>query len=369
VTLALALDKTVISTYRTPINGLRGIAALTVAVYHFHYYSDFAWRERFPMPGFMGVDFFFLLSGLIISHVYMSDFAKFRITQYFDFLYLRLSRLFPAHIVLMVLVLFGAWLKIAFFDAKPLDRVDLVDWALQALMVRQWILPVDFAWNSPAWSISAEMFAYCLVFPVLARFASRKATAGIGYAHLGIGFACIAILIHRTETLNLVSNGGALLRVTFEFMMGVGLYWVLRDQRNKDLPWSQIFLSGAVMVILLLTYRQDLLNADLVVIADSFMLIAFCLIIAATYMSDDGASKLLGSKPFFWLGEISFALYLCHIPVFRLVTFTGSNFLDITYRGPVHSLFMLLFAIVIAHLLYSFVEKPARRFLRSQVGR
>jgi len=356
--------------YRAPVNGLRGIAALTVAVYHFHYYSDFPWRETFPgiNYGFMAVDFFFILSGLIISHVYLNQFKEFHAKDYLVYLFLRFSRLFPAHLFVMLSLLLAALFGVLCLERPPLGRTEFMDWLFQASMVRQWALPEKFVWNSPAWSISAEMFAYALLFPVFARMGNRASRRNAGLLFLAIGFVSLFYLIHRFQSLNLVSNGGPLCRVTFEFMIGAGLYCLFQETTLKERPWSKVFLGGVILLVGVVALRRHLLASNLAVLSDGLVLVAFCLMISGAYKSDQGVSKVLRSKPLFWLGEISFSLYLCHIPIFRLTDYVATSFLEISYRGVAYNAVQLAFAVAAAHLLFTQIEKPSRRFLRHQIG-
>ena len=81
------------------LTGLRIVAAGWVLVYHF--------RNRLGLDleqvgmidkGYLGVDLFFILSGFILSHVYVRAWAEGRF-PYSSFLWARLARLYPVHLL------------------------------------------------------------------------------------------------------------------------------------------------------------------------------------------------------------------------------------------------------------------------------
>src|SRR5438552_11928319 len=71
------------------LTGLRGIAAFWVVLFHL----DAAHVVPFIRNGYLGVDIFFILSGFILSHVYTPRVTGFSLTQYRQFLCVRLSRI------------------------------------------------------------------------------------------------------------------------------------------------------------------------------------------------------------------------------------------------------------------------------------
>ena len=86
--------------YRKDIDGLRAIAVLLVVIYH-----------GFPSylkGGFLGVDIFFVLSGFLITGIISTDLntAGFNLRQFY---FNRIRRIFPALLVVMMIVLIAGW--------------------------------------------------------------------------------------------------------------------------------------------------------------------------------------------------------------------------------------------------------------------
>ncbi|MBW8882454.1 MAG: acyltransferase, partial [Asticcacaulis sp.] len=116
--------------------------------------------------GYLGVELFFVLSGFILSHVYLEAFRTGRFS-YRDFLWARLARIYPLHLAITA----GLGLLILALAVAGVHAGDkLVVWSslpAQLTLTQAWGLAPHGGWNHPSWSISAEWFAY-LTFPAFA---------------------------------------------------------------------------------------------------------------------------------------------------------------------------------------------------------
>lgn len=332
--------------HRPALNALRGFAALIVVVYHFRYYSPFPWFETFPAlsVGYLGVDFFFVLSGLVISHVYLDGFLAGR-ESLPHFLFLRISRLFPVHALIMV-----AMLVCTLAGGRAISGKAMADWISLTFLVREWLIPHNYAWNSPAWSVSAEMFAYAFIFPLVVAIARRRDRGAAGLTLLGFGIAVLAILGVAAGTLNIIPSGGPLIRVTGGFMVGAGIYCLL-SLRKRGANWDAAIVGGAA-----------LMPAAIPLGSDFAVLTVLTVITAGAYMSTGKVAAWLASRPLYFFGEISFSLYLCHIPIFeaakKVAEFSGIA------RGPAFCVMTAGICLLAAAALYKLVEVPARSALR-----
>ncbi len=331
---------------RPALNILRGFAAVIVVFYHFRYFSDFAWFEKVPWVrfGFMGVDFFFILSGLIISHVYLRSMEE-RHESYLHFLYLRIARIFPVHFLLMIAMLAVS----VFWD---ISFGTMTDWFSLTFLFRQLLLPEGYAWNTPAWSVSAEMFAYAFVFPIIVHVVRRRQKALAGFLLLAVGTSVLAMLYWGAGTLNATSGVGPLLRVTGGFMIGAGLYCILAQQSAAK-AWDYAIISGFMLIILLSGYGSQFA-----------ILASMCLIIVGAYMSKGPISTKMSGRYGYLFGEISFSLYMSHVPLLMLLSEIALQ-MNI-YRGLAFCGFSLACSIAVAWGLYTYIEVPARTALRAR---
>ncbi|MGS0692070.1 acyltransferase family protein [Shewanella sp. 0m-8] len=358
----MSKKKEPLASYRQPLNVLRGFAAFYVVFYHLRYFSTYDWFGEVPFIqfGYIGVDFFFILSGLIISHVYLKRSVNEERGFWLKFIWYRIARLFPIHFFIMLLMLIVTLLLPA-FDAnrQAITHSAFVDWITLTLLLRQWLLPEGYAWNTPAWSVSAEFFAYLIIFPFIVRFSAKNVTAKTGCVLMAIGSGLIGMLIVSAGTTNATSFAGPLVRVSGGFFIGSGLYYIISSiqaERNWDRFLGYSILLTIISFILAPHLQTEGVRADILLI------FSFILLIASAYQAKGILSRFMSRPRLFWFGEISFSLYLCHIPVMMLCKFVAEYFqFD---RGLNFSFICLVLAICSAHILYKFVEIPCRNRMR-----
>ena len=334
--------------FRPGLNAIRAFASIWVVIYHFRYYSDYPWFDVFGVKnGYLGVDIFFVLSGLIISHVYLTKaVGRYGFSNHVHFLWLRIARLWPVHALIMI-----AMLVVGFLNGNVVSWDSLIDWVTLTLMVRQWFLPSGYVWNTPAWSISAEFFAYTLLFPIIIgcvrKFGFRCAASILTI----FAFAMYALLGSAFGTINAIANMGPIIRVAAGFSLGAGLFCHLID-KQPALQWSQFAWGGFCLFALSLMSGIDILSV-----------VSFCIIMVSLYLATGRTAQLFSAKPFYYLGEWSFALDLIRFPLFSLASFWASE-AEIT-RGPAFCFGVLALSIGCAALTYRIVEIPARKWLRN----
>ena len=143
----------------TGLDGLRGIAACIVA-FGFHAQILFPRdsligtgpiSDWLLVNGWTAVDLFFVLSGFVFAHVYLSKELLAGPGALKDFAIARLARLYPLHIVTLCLAL-------AMFPAAQ-DNTGSA-FLFHVLMLQALAEPVRHTFNGPAWSVSVEMFCY-----------------------------------------------------------------------------------------------------------------------------------------------------------------------------------------------------------------
>lgn len=298
--------------------------------------------------GYLGVDFFFLLSGLIISHVYLHAMLTGKET-YARFLLFRFARLWPVHAFLMICLLAAA-----FWSGSGLTGEQRLDWFSLTFLIHQWLLPDAYVWNAPAWSVSAEIFAYVVLFPIIISICRRWGPAKIGPWLALIGVTVLAALaLANNGSLNAISNGGPLIRVTGGFLVGAGLYG-LAGKMARSNRWDRVILASVAGLPVALWVANDL-----------GVLTVLAALTTGAYMASGRVARLLSAKPLYLLGEWSFSLYLAHVPILIATQALAVRF-DI-YQGVLFCLGSLALSILAAALLYYFLEMPARKALRYRV--
>jgi peptidoglycan/LPS O-acetylase OafA/YrhL len=230
------------------LDAMRGIAALAVVLYHF----DFALVPR----GYLAVDFFFLLSGFVLTRTYAKRLAG--SGTFVDFARIRAIRLMPVH---MIGVLSGAgWLLLGelhhWQDAMGLPAFGV------SLLFNLALLPTHFndqmfPMNGPAWTLLMEMLA-SLGLPALLKLRSSTLILTL-CAIVGLALAFIAyrvIDVPKVYGQPFAFGAGwylwyiGFLRMAFSFPLGVAIALLTNGQPRRSSHWVMLLPAGLTMVFL-----------------------------------------------------------------------------------------------------------------------
>jgi peptidoglycan/LPS O-acetylase OafA/YrhL len=202
--------------YVPPLTGIRALAALLVLGMHTEQNVPAGLDLLLPFfaRGYLGVDFFFVLSGFIITHVYLESLASPNLSAVQIFLWHRFIRLYPIHItVLAGLVAIVSFVGAAGFALNNPQQWQWNDLLWQLTLLQAWGVTRSPGWNVPSWSISAEWFAY-LLFPLLAPGLMWVRERGIALLIAAAALAVMALLFAMADwTLNTWVGAPALTRV------------------------------------------------------------------------------------------------------------------------------------------------------------
>jgi peptidoglycan/LPS O-acetylase OafA/YrhL len=335
-----------------PLTSLRFFAAIAVVIYHYEWFTT----RGGIFDGFSaGVDFFFILSGFVLMHAYRGKIegGGFR---YGDFLLKRLARIYPMHLatLLFYLALVLAFMALGKQPDNP-ERFSFAWLVPQLLLVGAWG-PVDHGtWNYPAWSISAEWFAY-LLFPLIAGFAFRRqvsaATVTVVAVVLTVVFVLASGPLLGAGFKHLHSNWG-IYRIFPEFALGCALY-----RLGVDRPATVLGSLAAFWVLAAATVAAAFLDAPQLLLIALFAL----LILSAAETSRAGIAPLAGRLPVY-LGEISYSVYMVHVPV-ATVFFKAA---EAALGDKPFWLALVGVAVVTAcsAATYELIEKPTRSLILS----
>ena len=340
-----------------PLTSLRFFAALWVVL--FHYWGNLASvAPAFVQKGYLGVELFFVLSGFILCHVYRASLEAGRF-RYGAFLWARLARVYPLH--LATLAGLGAVALIATAKGFRVDP-NILSWAslpANLTLTQAWGFAPVAGWNHPSWSISAEWFAY-LTFPLFAAGALRLKHRPLLAVGLAIGF--IIALYAGFQALagfpltQATIRWGAL-RIVPCFAYGCALHSLWRE---KPADSSSAALAGALFSGAAVLTLASSGGPDALIVTGLGGLIFFLARLAQT------GSELFSARPFVYLGEISYSVYMVCIP-WKIVFVNGVNRV-FQLNGdhlPLGLWLVLLVGVVpLAALSYHLVEKPARAGLK-----
>lgn len=343
--------------------GIRGIAALLVVAYHLQlgpfYKLPFETATALFRRSYLMVDLFFVLSGFIISYVYAADrSSRLPKSETTTFLITRFARIYPLHLLSLVYLTLFTIGSTAVLAATGRDYVPLVprafaDWLTQLLLLNAWF-PHHFEWNIPSWSISAEAFAY-LLFPLLvaAHVRSSRLTQA---ALLAASVAFYSYVAMTSKSLDIVV-GLAPARCLAGFALGMLIYFHRSAmQKASDPLLSVIQLAGVAWALLALAFRVN----------DPLVIPAFALVVLSTWPDRGVIASLLSLRAPRWLGDISYSVYLLHVPLGATLWFFWSHAEPRLGLAPAVSRAIwlaMVFSVVlsVSTLTYSRIELPARR--------
>jgi peptidoglycan/LPS O-acetylase OafA/YrhL len=328
----------------------RALTAGWVFIYHLnlqvHRGAGFVLLHR----GYLGVDGFFLLSGLVLA--YAHPVAPVRPAAALRFWARRLLRLMPVHLatlgVLVAGVAVAALAGVAIRDPGRFGWGEL----LRALaLVHGWGFSARWAWNYPSWSISTEWAGY-LAFPLLWLGVSRLSLIAAALLPL-VALAVLAWVGDGPYGLNLTFQGG-LFRFFPEFVAGLALARLV-----ANLP-AAFVLAGAGAFWLM----AALFLPDAAVVAA-----LWCVLAALTAGGLRGRRVLDRVPGLRWLGELSYSFYmsfaLAELAAVALLRRVGA----LPAEAPAaYAALTTALALALAIALHRWVEQPALRRWGPRIG-
>ncbi|MEO5806853.1 acyltransferase [Devosia sp.] len=343
------------------LTAARGFAACFVVLYHVDAYAQGFLSRWFPPLhyGPLAVDFFFVLSGFVLTHVYRDAWRN-GSYRHASFMLKRFARVWPLHIATLLgvaaLILVGTRLGLV-----PDWQPSVTSFLLNVTMLHATGLASELAWNQPSWSISAEWCAY-LAFPLFLLAVDRLPSLLarlIAAALLFVICALVASQVLHEDLMEMTIHIGVL-RIIPSFFAGVVLrYWL--DQTST--PDARD--TGLLSMLLLATLAAALNAAWLGAANAVFWPIIIVTILLLAHRGKSAKAGLMRAKPLLWLGDISYALYLVHAPVLMLAFGVGGKLLHLTTPAALAMLGLIAFAvaIAIAHLAHVLIERPAQRLI------
>ena len=366
------------------LDALRGLAALSVVFWHWqHFFLSgpvpetvdrmklplYDWFFLFYEHGWLAIDLFFCLSGFVFYWQYSRSVTEGSIMPG-TFAILRLSRLYPLHVVTLVLVAIGQYLLM---QAQGTFFVyaynDLTHFLLNLLFASSWGLEQGYSFNGPVWSISIEVLLYALFF------------------------ACSRILPVRLTLLATISLIGFLIQAIYHVPIGrgVGSFFlggcVFLVYRHSISSWPRqvansavsaaCLLAGAWLLVVvaaagwfdvnkaLMQVPHGLSGAIRMLLSNLPTLVLFPLTILSLAFIEYRVGPVGKSVSF--LGDISYSSYLLHFPLQLFVVILAMRFnVDhaLYYSGwAMAGFFVVLLTLSLAS--HRYVEIPMQRFLRT----
>ena len=345
------------------LTSLRYFAAAAVVVTHVNpFFLTSALQREATEYWYVGVSFFFMLSGFVLTWSCSWQPAR-------PFWWNRFSRIWPLQATMMIIVYAALW-DYAYHPPNA------VGWILEPFVAQAWDPNphVYASGNGPTWSLSCEFFFYAM-FPLLVRVVRRLGPRG-----LAISAAVVLALMAVVPALvgPHVSASTYLWLFYYlpayrigEFIIGMlaaravqlGLR-IPRPSAGYLLGWAWVAAWVAFTTLYTRTHQGDPVARPF---AAMLVLPGFVLLVLVGASADlTGRTRLMGAWLPVKLGEWSFALYMVQVAIIAPVTthLTLSK-TEMAYGGWLMLGFLILCTAVAIAAHYA-IEKPAESWLRAR---
>lgn len=376
-------------TVKEPIDALTGIRflfALLVVFLHIDMTTQWlasapALRNGLVYSGGAGVNFFFILSGFILTYTWFTASSR---TKY-NFYIARMARIYPVYIVGLVLTA-GFVLAHDFnLQFKPETSTEqILSLTSHIALIQAWIPAFVINWNAPGWSLSAEVFFYIL-FPFVMPLLVRQSAAFLIAIMTGCFFFSMGLpalfhslgLFNFWEPTNIASLGdhGFITHNNFlyyfpairlpDFLTGICLASLFLKHRKFIGHIAPTLLTGGLIGLLIGLQTGPIILPVILINNGVFGPFVCCIILGLSCAENHSLTRLFSSKPMVVLGNASYALYILHIPILFL-------YIAVLPAGVNPALaagFYLLLAISASILTYYYFEKPLQTRILKKFSR
>jgi peptidoglycan/LPS O-acetylase OafA/YrhL len=340
------------------LDALRGLAAISVAVYH----ACIIFETKQLLPkAFLAVDFFFLLSGIVVAHAYEARLLRGEVGDYLE---RRVIRLYP-------MIFIGALLGMSILLTSPVVRQissgTLVFLGLSAALcvpvIRANVYPGAHSiapLNVPSWSLFFELFVNVLYGFVAKRLTNRPLIAVVVAA-----FIVEALSVAKFNGANVgiyVENfQGGFARVIFPFFLGVLINRLIAPlSRTSSLAKTALLGFILVATLFMPGWGEWTGFSELLVIAIVYPLI---IIVAMKTTVAPRHGRLLAL-----MGAVSYPVYAIHMPLFlwlaRLQRRTAIRFPVSPYWWIAVAVLLSVLAAWLVHRIYDVPLREALTMMR-----
>jgi len=331
---------------------------------------------------YLFVDFFFVLSGFVITASYRTKLlAGF---SFWQFMLLRFGRLYPLHIAILIAFigievlryqfsgLLGGQMGEKFTGPHSIGAIATNVLLIQSLHVHNML-----TWNLPSWSISVEFYTYA-VFAIALLLLRRR-------IHFFVALVILLAPILLLKFIGQIDTDYELgfIRCLLGFFVGVACYDFYSLIKQKEHARSNISATMSLIEIcsvgLVISFVCLFGNGPLTLGAP----LIFGLTVIIFALENGVVSKILKARPFVFLGMLSYSIYMVHALVIIAMGYAielAERALGIGLRKEAYfgaemwqgdiSYGVLIFLVVgAAYLTYNLIEQPGRKQSRSLAAR
>ena len=350
------------------LESLRGVAACLVVLIHISYLFPDA-PIRFISNAYLFVDFFFMISGFVMSYAY-TDKIKNGLSIN-TFIFLRLGRIYPLHVFMLFVFVFYAAAKtylhsIGFGGEQEFEQNNFWSFFSNLFLIHSLGVHDYLTWNQPSWSISVEFFTYMVFFMLVKSL--DKNTGMVIPVIVSIICYC-ALLGLKKSSLDITYDLG-LIRCVAAFYLGVFLFRAkpLLDKFKYNANLAEI--GAFVFVIFSISVAHKGWSYQ-------FLSLASLFIALLVYSNHENGflGWILQSTPMRAIGIWSYSIYMIH----SFVISVASSFLryvakiDLTTISEqnivIINIIILVIVVSISRFSYIYIEDKYRKLAKSIINK
>ena len=362
------------------LDGLRGVAAILVLIYHI--FEGFAFAESTNGEGsglittlnhgHIAVDFFFILSGFVISYAYDDRWGKMSLGGFFK---RRLIRLHP-------MLIMGAVVGMISFLLTGCQQwsgeVTPISWVMIALLLTIFMVPAlpglpyevrgngeMFPLNGPMWSLFFEYIGNILYALVIRRLSTKllavlTAILGVLHAWIFVGDLSGYDSVGIGWTIDTINFWGGLVRMLFPFSMGMLLARIFKPREVKGAFWICSAMLIAVFAVPYIAKSGAISLNSLYEVVCIAVIFPFIVWLGACGRGGDNYTGRINN----FLGELSYPLYIVHYPIMYIFykwlienrCYTLGDTLGL-------SALVVLSSVALAYACLKLYDEPVRKWL------
>lgn len=284
------------------LDSFRGLCAIFVVVFHMRALGSIT-ELSFFKGSYLFVNFFFVLSGFVMSHAYLkrSD------IEFKGYISSRFRRLYPLYFFMLIVFIglecakYIAYTKMGItLNAVPFTGKSApVEIIPNLLMIQAWTgFTEHLSFNYPSWSISIEFYTYVLFF-IAIHFLKKNLFLSC------LAIPAILIILHSASGVAITEYAAS---GVFCFFAGV----VTHSLSSAKFTTSKVFAT-AIEALALISIYYVVSNDIVIKWVLSALLFSLTIFI---YSKEAGLiSSLLKTKPFISVGKWSYSIYMTHAAI------------------------------------------------------
>jgi peptidoglycan/LPS O-acetylase OafA/YrhL len=349
--------------YLPALTGLRFVLALWVILHHITGKGMMLeqWEQTLPQAvqsilrgGYLAVQTFFVLSGFVLARTYAS--TRWNQQSLIRFGMARFARIYPVYLFSLLVV--------SRFILETLAKPGRTFAQKAALLgdygfvLMGWMGSLSVGWNTPAWSLSCEIFFY-LCFPLLFILLRKESLPRL-LAAFGVSLAVPIFLQHAG-----VPAVWKPIHHLSDFLAGIaaaGLFQILgRSAPSLRRRGFLLYLPAIAIGAAFITH-QSILRGTLADINTVLRPLNVALIVGLGF-AGGFLARVLSARPVEYLGKASYSMYILHVPVLWWFSRYALHLI-----GPAphlwNALAFLVCVVVVSIAAFELVEGPANNRIR-----